>query len=180
MSQTFAEPPVTAPATNPTPDATAAEKSKPAEFTSSSPDSHSRTRSSGPIGPHHERCAPRQQPGPGAPQHSRQLLVHPMSSAYLPLGQFRPPSPWSAPVPGESLLIVDDDGFVHQALESALTGRLEHILHAHEPEEGLRIKLVPDAAELESCRALGERLARQLAGSAAPREIDLAELAQPA
>jgi NADH oxidase (H2O-forming) len=45
------------------------------------------------------------------------------------------------------------------------------------PEEGLRIKLVPDEAELGQCRALGERLARQLVGSFEHREIDLASLA---
>ncbi len=34
----------------------------------------------------------------------------------------------------------------------------------HVPVEGLRIKLVPDAGELEQCRHLGEQLARHLTG----------------
>ena len=45
------------------------------------------------------------------------------------------------------------------------------------PVEGLRIKLVPDAGELEQCRTLGENLARHLTGRMENREIDLASLA---
>lgn len=45
------------------------------------------------------------------------------------------------------------------------------------PVEGLRIKLVPDAGELEQCRNLGEQLARHLTGKVEHREIDLATLA---
>lgn len=45
------------------------------------------------------------------------------------------------------------------------------------PLEGLRIKLVPDAGELDACRALGEQLARHLTGRLETREIDLAALA---
>jgi diguanylate cyclase (GGDEF)-like protein len=44
-------------------------------------------------------------------------------------------------LPRESLLIVDDDRLVHEALEAALGERVGRILHAHEPEEGLRIAL---------------------------------------
>ncbi|HLO63472.1 MAG TPA: FprA family A-type flavoprotein [Azonexus sp.] len=45
------------------------------------------------------------------------------------------------------------------------------------PLEGLRIKLVPDAGELDECRSLGEQLARHLTGQMKNREIDLAALA---
>ena len=45
------------------------------------------------------------------------------------------------------------------------------------PVEGLRIKLVPDAGELEQCRHLGEQLARHLTGKVEHREIDMAALA---
>jgi len=45
------------------------------------------------------------------------------------------------------------------------------------PVEGLRIKLVPDANELEECRSLGENLARHLTGRVEHREIDMASLA---
>ena len=45
------------------------------------------------------------------------------------------------------------------------------------PVEGLRIKLVPDASELEQCRNLGETLARHLTGRMENREIDMAALA---
>lgn len=45
------------------------------------------------------------------------------------------------------------------------------------PVEGLRIKLVPDAGELEQCRDLGEQLARHLTGKVEHREIDMAALA---
>jgi len=42
--------------------------------------------------------------------------------------------------------------------------------------EGLRLKLVPDAIELDACRTLGETLARHLVGEAMPRELDMASL----
>ncbi len=45
------------------------------------------------------------------------------------------------------------------------------------PVEGLRIKLVPDAGELDACRDLGEQLARHLTGLLETRVIDMAELA---
>ncbi|PTV97062.1 flavorubredoxin [Rhodobacter aestuarii] len=45
------------------------------------------------------------------------------------------------------------------------------------PEPGLRVKLHPSPEELEEGRAFGRRLAQQLTGTAAPREIDFAELA---
>lgn len=45
------------------------------------------------------------------------------------------------------------------------------------PIEGLRIKLVPDATELEQCRSLGESLARHLTGQFEHRELDMAALA---
>lgn len=45
------------------------------------------------------------------------------------------------------------------------------------PLEGLRIKLVPDASELERCRRLGEDLARHLTGQSGARELDLETLA---
>ncbi|WP_291992793.1 FprA family A-type flavoprotein [Candidatus Accumulibacter sp. ACC003] len=45
------------------------------------------------------------------------------------------------------------------------------------PVEGLRIKLVPDAGELEQCGRLGENLARHLTGEIEHRELDLAALA---
>jgi flavorubredoxin len=46
------------------------------------------------------------------------------------------------------------------------------------PVEGLRIKLVPDAGELEQCRALGEQLARHLTGQVEHREIEFNQLNQ--
>jgi len=45
------------------------------------------------------------------------------------------------------------------------------------PVEGLRLKLVPDADELEKCRNLGESLARHLTGRIEHRELDLAAIA---
>lgn len=45
------------------------------------------------------------------------------------------------------------------------------------PLEGLRLKLVPDADELEKCRNLGESLARHLTGRIEHRELDLASIA---
>ena len=45
------------------------------------------------------------------------------------------------------------------------------------PVEGLRIKLVPDEAELEQCCTLGESLARHLTGQLEHRELDMANLA---
>jgi diguanylate cyclase (GGDEF)-like protein len=80
-------------------------------------------------------------------------------------------------VPGESLLIVDDDGFVHQALESALAGRLERILHAHEPEEGLRmaIEARPDVIllDINLPRMDGLKLCRHLKETPGTRDIPI-------
>ena len=45
------------------------------------------------------------------------------------------------------------------------------------PVEGLRVKLVPDATELDHCRTLGETLARHLTGQMESREITMAALA---
>ena len=45
------------------------------------------------------------------------------------------------------------------------------------PVEGLRIKLVPDANELDACRELGEQLARHLTGRVEHRDVDMAALA---
>lgn len=44
------------------------------------------------------------------------------------------------------------------------------------PVDGLRLKLVPDDAELEICRQLGETLARHLTGLHQTGEVDLAAL----
>lgn len=44
------------------------------------------------------------------------------------------------------------------------------------PVEGLRIKLVPDPGELDSCRDLGEQVARHLTGKLENRVIDMSEL----
>ena len=44
------------------------------------------------------------------------------------------------------------------------------------PVEGLRVKLVPDATELDHCRTLGETLARHLTGQMESREITMAAL----
>jgi len=44
------------------------------------------------------------------------------------------------------------------------------------PVEGLRLKLVPDAGELEECRKLGETLARHLTGRIEHREIEFSQL----
>jgi flavorubredoxin len=44
------------------------------------------------------------------------------------------------------------------------------------PVEGLRIKLVPDARELDACRELGEQLARHLTGRVEHREVEFSQL----
>lgn len=44
------------------------------------------------------------------------------------------------------------------------------------PVEGLRIKLVPDEKELQTCRELGNTLALHLTGQAQPRELDMSTL----
>src|SRR5262245_7916822 len=80
-------------------------------------------------------------------------------------------------MPGESLLIVDDDRFVHQALEAALAGRLERILHAHEPEEGLRLAIEarPDVILLDVNlpRMDGLKLCRHLKETPGTRDIPI-------
>ncbi|WP_413785674.1 FprA family A-type flavoprotein [Cognatiyoonia sp. IB215182] len=44
------------------------------------------------------------------------------------------------------------------------------------PEDGLRIRMYPQADEEESCRAFGRRLAQHLVGRMPPKEIDMSEL----
>jgi diguanylate cyclase (GGDEF)-like protein len=80
-------------------------------------------------------------------------------------------------MPGESLLIVDDDRFVHEALESALQGRLDRILHAYEPEEGLRLAIEarPDVILLDVNlpRMDGLKLCRHLKETPSVRDVPI-------
>lgn len=80
-------------------------------------------------------------------------------------------------MPGESLLIVDDDRFVHEGLESALGGRLERILHAYEPEEGLRLAIEarPDVILLDVNlpRMDGFKLCRHLKETPSVRDVPI-------
>jgi len=59
-----------------------------------------------------------------------------------------------------------------QMLEDRLRG-----LKLRVPVKGVRARLIPTAAELAECRALGEQLARHLTGRIENRTIDMAELA---
>jgi diguanylate cyclase (GGDEF)-like protein len=78
---------------------------------------------------------------------------------------------------GEGLLIVDDDRFVHEALEEALRGRLARILHAYEPEEALRIAVEarPDVILLDVNlpRMDGLKLCRHLKETPATRDVPI-------
>jgi len=80
-------------------------------------------------------------------------------------------------MPGESLLIVDDDRFVHEALEAALEGRVERVLHAYEPEEGLRfaIEARPDVILLDVNlpRMDGLKLCRHLKETPSVRDVPI-------
>jgi two-component system cell cycle response regulator len=80
-------------------------------------------------------------------------------------------------MPGESLLIVDDDRFVHEALESALDGRVERVLHAYEPEDGLRqaIESRPDVILLDVNlpRMDGLKLCRHLKETPSVRDVPI-------
>ncbi|HVH19277.1 MAG TPA: diguanylate cyclase [Myxococcota bacterium] len=80
-------------------------------------------------------------------------------------------------MPGESLLIVDDDRFVHQALEGALDGRAIRVLHAYEPEEGLRLAIEtrPDVILLDVNlpRMDGLKLCRHLKETPSVRDVPI-------
>jgi diguanylate cyclase (GGDEF)-like protein len=80
-------------------------------------------------------------------------------------------------VPGESLLVVDDDRFVHEAVEAALAGRLGRILHAYEPEDGLRMAMEarPDTILLDVNlpRMDGLKLCRHLKETPATRDVPI-------
>jgi diguanylate cyclase (GGDEF)-like protein len=80
-------------------------------------------------------------------------------------------------MPGESLLIVDDDRFVHEACASALDGRLERVLHAYEPEDGLRqaIEARPDVILLDVNlpRMDGLKLCRHLKETPSVRDVPI-------
>jgi PleD family two-component response regulator len=77
----------------------------------------------------------------------------------------------------ETLLIVDDDRFVHDALERALAGRLANILHAYEPEEALRTALErrPDVILLDVNlpRMDGLKLCRHLKEAPNTRDVPI-------
>jgi diguanylate cyclase (GGDEF)-like protein len=77
----------------------------------------------------------------------------------------------------ESLLIVDDDRFVHDALERALEGRVKNILHAYEPEEALRValELRPDVILLDVNlpRMDGLKLCRHLKEAPNTRDVPI-------
>jgi diguanylate cyclase (GGDEF)-like protein len=80
-------------------------------------------------------------------------------------------------MPGESLLIVDDDRFVHEALEAALDGQALRVLHAYEPEDGLRqaIEARPDVILLDVNlpRMDGLKLCRHLKETPSVRDVPI-------
>jgi diguanylate cyclase (GGDEF)-like protein len=77
----------------------------------------------------------------------------------------------------ESLLLVDDDRLVHEALERELAGRVERVLHAFEPEDGLRIALQerPDIILLDVNlpRMDGLKLCRHLKEAPSTRDVPI-------
>ena len=77
----------------------------------------------------------------------------------------------------ESLLLVDDDRLVHEALEQELAGRVERVLHAFEPEEGLRMALQerPDIILLDVNlpRMDGLKLCRHLKDAPSTRDVPI-------
>ncbi len=77
----------------------------------------------------------------------------------------------------ESLLLVDDDRVVHEALERELAGRVERVLHAYEPEEGLRIAFQerPDIILLDVNlpRMDGLKLCRHLKETPSTRDVPI-------
>jgi diguanylate cyclase (GGDEF)-like protein len=80
-------------------------------------------------------------------------------------------------MPGETLLIVDDDRFVHEALEGALDGRGLSVLHAYAPEEGLRLAIEsrPNVILLDVNlpRMDGLKLCRHLKETPAVRDVPI-------
>lgn len=80
-------------------------------------------------------------------------------------------------MPGEILLLIDDDRTVHAAVDRELAGRLERILHAHEPEEGLRLALHerPDVIllDLNLPRMDGLKVCRHLKETPATRDVPI-------
>jgi diguanylate cyclase (GGDEF)-like protein len=80
-------------------------------------------------------------------------------------------------MPGEALLIVDDDRCVHEALEAALDGRVERILHAYEPEAALRIavesRLDVILLDVNLPRMDGLKLCRHLKDTPSTRDVPI-------
>jgi diguanylate cyclase (GGDEF)-like protein len=80
-------------------------------------------------------------------------------------------------MPSETLLLIDDDRTVHAAVDRELAGRVERILHAHEPEEGLRLALhePPDVIllDLNLPRMDGLKLCRHLKEAPATRDVPI-------
>ena len=80
-------------------------------------------------------------------------------------------------MPGETLLIVDDDRFVHEALERALAGRVDQIFHAYEPEEALRVaaesRLDVILLDVNLPRMDGLKLCRHLKETPSTRDVPI-------
>jgi len=78
---------------------------------------------------------------------------------------------------GESLLLIDDDRLVHAAVERELAGRVDRILHAFEPEEGLRLALQegPDVILLDMNlpRMDGLKVCRHLKEAPSTRDVPI-------
>jgi diguanylate cyclase (GGDEF)-like protein len=78
---------------------------------------------------------------------------------------------------GETLLIVDDDRWVHESLEEVLRGRVANILHAYEPEEALRLAATagPDVILLDVNlpRVDGFKLCRHLKETPSTRDVPI-------
>jgi diguanylate cyclase (GGDEF)-like protein len=78
---------------------------------------------------------------------------------------------------GETLLIVDDDRYVHESLEEVLGGRVANILHAYEPEEALRLAATgrPDVVLLDVNlpRVDGFKLCRHLKETPSTRDVPI-------
>jgi two-component system cell cycle response regulator len=80
-------------------------------------------------------------------------------------------------VHGEALLIVDDDRCVHEALEAALDGRVDRILHAYDPEAALRIaaesRLDAILLDVNLPRMDGLKLCRHLKDTPNTRDVPI-------
>lgn len=80
-------------------------------------------------------------------------------------------------MPDDSVLLIDDDRLIHEAVDRDLAGRVDRVLHSMEPEQGLRMALQERPAvillDLNLPRMDGLKVCRHLKETPATRDAPI-------